>query len=167
MAAKHYTVTQGVISRFEAGFVRAGDDECWLWKKSQNGHGYGYFHISGSSHKNTAVRTSSNRAAWIIYKGAIPNGLHVLHKCDVRLCVNPRHLFLGTNLDNILDMLKKGRNNYGERNYNARLTAQQVAEIRREYTGKRGQQVALGKKYGVYYGTIKEIVRGRNWKHLS
>lgn len=75
---------------------------CWGWRAATNRKGYGRFY---SKHTQSAHRFS-----WIIHKGKIPDGLFVLHKCDNPPCTNPEHLFLGTNLDNIRDMIAKGRN---------------------------------------------------------
>lgn len=80
-------------------------DTCWLWKNAITNEGYGKFY-----HKKYY---SSHRYSWIIHKGKIPKGLCVLHKCDVRNCVNPDHLWLGTLKDNTRDMILKGRNKNG------------------------------------------------------
>ena len=97
--------------RFWPKVNKAGADECWLW----NGYidcqtGYGIFRYETSTGHGGAHRFS-----WLLHNGEIPNDLHVLHKCDVRACVNPKHLFLGTNYDNIMDMVRKGRNRNGRK----------------------------------------------------
>lgn len=76
--------------------------ECWIWRKSRSGVGYGDFRLNGE-------HWQAHRAAYFAFVGPIPDGMHVLHRCDVRLCCNPDHLFLGTNSDNILDSMLKGR----------------------------------------------------------
>ena len=77
-------------------------DDCWLWTGWKDWGGYGILTVKDKNIK-------AHRFSWELFFGPIPLGLKVLHKCDVRLCVNPDHLFLGTNLDNSRDMVNKGR----------------------------------------------------------
>jgi hypothetical protein len=78
---------------------------CWLWEGSQNGNGYGHIGLGGTGGGNGLV----HRLMWELHNGTVPDGLWVLHRCDVRACCNPDHLFLGTPLDNMQDMHAKGR----------------------------------------------------------
>lgn len=90
--------------RFERNWVAEPYFGCWLWIGEIAAKGYGRIW------KHSGLRSRrAHRAAWLLYRGQIPDGLHVLHRCDTRLCVNPEHLFLGTNLDNVLDAMSKGR----------------------------------------------------------
>lgn len=81
----------------------AGPDGCWLWTGATNGKGYGVLAV------NVKVQYYAHRRAWEFVNGPIPDGLHVLHRCDVTLCCNPAHLSLGTQRDNNLDRDQKGR----------------------------------------------------------
>jgi hypothetical protein len=108
---EHLTPAQraDALARFEAKFIPEPNSGCWLWTGGTSGYGYGHFSLPVRG-----CRTA-HRAAWTLYRGQIPAGLHVLHKCDVRCCVNPSHLFLGTHSDNMRDMVRKGRWSKGKR----------------------------------------------------
>lgn len=135
------------------------DSGCWMWLGSDQGKGYGNVGHEGRTQR-------AHRVSYKLFVGPIPDGLHVLHKCDVRLCVNPDHLFLGTNADNVRDMVEKGRNNFGERNGNAKLTEDKVRDIRAGY--ELGDTVAsLSLSYQVSCTAIYDIVRGDTWRHVS
>ena len=83
-------------------------DGCWNWNGYRNKTGYGFTRIGGRGSKGILA----HRLSWVLHHGEIPEGLHVLHKCDNPSCVNPNHLFLGTNLDNIKDRTAKGRSSH-------------------------------------------------------
>ena len=91
-----------ITERFHAADRKGAPDECWLWEKSKSAKGYGQINSGG-----TMAR--AHRVAWELSNGPIPKGVCVLHKCDVPICVNPSHLFLGTLKDNFDDAVAKGR----------------------------------------------------------
>lgn len=137
-----------------------GPDNCWLWKAGRFSTGYGQFHVRGRS--NVA-----SRVAYDIYFGEIPAGYQVCHKCDNPLCVNPRHLFLGTTQDNTRDRDRKGRQSRGEKVNTCKLTPDSVRQIRHLYATQEYTQVQLAKQYGVSQVQIGHIVRGEHWKHIQ
>lgn len=135
---------------------RKSPDECWLWLASLNKDGYGCF-----------ASDVAHRVSWLVNFGEIPRGMYVLHKCDVCACVNPSHLFLGTQLDNMRDMKSKGRarDKFGEDNPKAKLTELQVRDIHSLYkSGESG--VFLSKKFGVTKTHIYYILSGKSWKYV-
>lgn len=150
------------VARFMAK-VRKDESGCWIWTAGKLADGYGQFWYGG-----TTVR--AHRASYEIHFGHIPDGsgYHgacVCHRCDVRLCVNPEHLFLGTHGDNVRDMYAKGRavDQRGERHSQAKLTSGQVDDIRRRYATGTVTQRALAREFLVSPRHICGIVRGENW----
>lgn len=82
-------------------------DDCWLWTATKGSSGYGHFRFREK-------QALAHRVSWILTYGEIENSLHVCHKCDIKLCVNPDHLFLGTNRDNMRDKVNRGLQTYGD-----------------------------------------------------
>jgi hypothetical protein len=103
----------------------------------------------------------------MLSRGEIPEGMCVLHKCDVRRCVRPDHLFLGTNAENTADMIAKDRECRGERNPLHKLTNEQINEIRGEYARGGITQRDLGARFGVHQSEVSRIVRGLLWKKAA
>lgn len=103
--------------------------------------------------------------------GPIPAGMHVLHRCDVPLCVRPSHLFLGSNYDNIRDRMRKGRSSHkgaaGVRNTKAKLTPIEVLEIKALCDAIAMPRWKIGEHYGVSASAIHHIASGRNWRCLN
>lgn len=145
--------------RFWAKVTIAGPDECWLWTAATYRNGYGAFGVSGRARR----MTGAHRFAYELTHGPIPDDLLVCHTCDVRACVNPAHLFLGTHRDNLTDMATKGRSTRGVKNTQAKLTEAEVLAIRAD--GRFGREVAAD--YGVSEGTIYNIWHRRTWGWLS
>lgn len=124
-------------------------------------HPFGYPRIQykGKVHK-------LHRLIWILEKGNITDGLHVLHKCDNPACINPAHLFLGTNDDNVRDMVNKKRNQKGERHWRAKLTENAVREIRaRRDSGMLQKDIAA--QYGISRRTVGQIIKRERWKQVN
>lgn len=154
---------------------------CWTWQGRKAGKGYGVFSANGE--KNFYV----HRFSYALHIGPIPEGLHVLHRCDRPNCVRPDHLFVGTNLDNVRDAMRKGRlskppenravlaqwwkahpDRYckGETHGHAKLTEEQVRIIRqRERDGE--SQYALAREFGVSQSVIYRTCRRLTWRHVA
>ena len=142
-------------------------DSCWLWTRCKNKHGYGVF-AKGFKH----VPKLCHRLSWELLKGPIPTGLLVCHKCDVPACVNPDHLFVGTQKDNMADSARKGRHPKNKTNYlptgvnhhfyevGMKITRPIAMEIR----AAEGPYKEIAKTYGVDRSLVCKIKRYKTWK---
>lgn len=151
------------------------DASCWEWTARRTPSGYGTIKVG------TATRLA-HRVSWELHFGAIPDGMCILHRCDNPPCVNPAHLFLGMQLDNVRDREAKGRASHGEKHGEvmrrtfarlgpavsgeqhprAKLRREQAEEIRRRY--RRGNGCDLAKEFGVSRSLVRWIVAGHSWK---
>lgn len=160
-------ITEGYIQRFKYRFFEKVEktDACWRWIGAKWGSkDYGVFTV----HERCYF---AHRISWIIANGEIPEGLHVLHHCDNRQCVNPKHLFLGNNADNVRDKVSKNRHVFGTYHPRCKLTEDQVKEIRSAKLCRTGPNKLtaqmLAEKYGMSRRAIRSIFYGETWKHLS
>ena len=143
--------------RFWAKVKRGAPNECWEWQARKLPRGYGIIGAGGKYGKSLLA----THVAWFLATGNIPDKF-VLHHCDNPKCVNPNHLFLGTHQDNMADQKKKKRHCYGENHQWAKLTAEQVKEIRkRRILGETLMDIA--KDYGVTYQLISKIAKNYCW----
>lgn len=147
------------IARFWNSVNKNNASDCWLWKRVTRGVRYPQV-----SFKRRVI--SVHRLSYIMAHGPIPRYFLVCHSCDVRHCVNPAHLFLGTSHDNTQDMVKKGRNRVGSDQWNSKLTANQVLRIRRLYATGRYTQTNLASRFGVNQGHISDIILRKWWSHI-
>lgn len=137
--------------------INIGD--CWIWNGAKFSNHYGLLSINNKNYL-------THRIAYALFIGPIPRGLNVLHKCDNPPCCNPAHLFLGTQAENMVDKVKKGRSSKGARNGAAKLDATQVREIKRLLQGSISQR-EIGSRFGIGQTAISLINTGKNWKHIK
>lgn len=143
--------------------VKKCPNGCWEWQGKLERSGY-----ARVRRQRERARVFVHRLSYEMKHGTVPAGLLVLHRCDNRKCVNPRHLYAGTHKDNAADMFKRGRANkaQGERHGNAKLTKEDVLRIHEEYaSGSTQRQLAL--KYSVHPMHVHRILSGKKWAHVS
>jgi len=159
---------------------------CWIWKRALNNKdiniGYGICYHLGK-------RKLAHRASYEVFKGEVPRDLFVCHTCDNRRCINPEHLWIGTRSDNAVDAVKKGRmkpvwgrkktqeeidkiqknrtipDQKGERSPRAKLSNQQVLEIR-EKLSRKVKYKYISEEYGIDICSLSDIKFRRTWKHI-
>lgn len=140
-------------------------ETCWLWTGAPDRFGYGRISLGGRN----AKALKAHRASWILFRGKIPEELCVCHKCDVKLCVNPEHLFLGTIADNNHDMFNKGRGNPGsppgQQHWNSKLTDDEVLEIRKHSIDGTSKK-HLAEKYDVDLSVIYRVIWRETRSHI-
>lgn len=154
-----------VIYRFNAKVNKS--PRCWLWEgkrlKRPNGDlSYGRFSLKGK-------RMMAHRASWLLFRGAIPKGKSVLHKCDNTACVRPSHLFLGTQLDNMRDCLAKGRYSrtykpFGKLNPMCKITVDDVHAIRALHGAFTLDELAM--HFPIGRAEIGLIQQHKHWGHV-
>lgn len=144
-------------SRFESKFTPEPNTGCFLWIAARSRNGYGSFNIGRKARY-------AHRVSYELYIGEIREGMHVCHRCDQPLCVNPEHLFLGTPADNMADRDAKGRQARGEAKASAKLTEHQVRAIR---AAEGLLQRELAELFGVSQTQIGQIRRRKRWKHVT
>lgn len=152
-----------VGARMLAGVEFDTNGGCWLWKYAAANGGYGVLYLN-----RRLVR--AHRAAYQEWVGEIGNGLKVCHRCDTPACINPTHLFLGTQADNVADMCAKGRKvnapSKGEANGSAVLTERQALAI--IAAAEQGETfTSIGARFGVSRVTAAKIAKRQGWKHLG
>lgn len=138
-------------------------DGCWLYDGAKEINGYGYLQ---NPFADRPKFITAHRAAWIYTNGPIAEGMRVCHTCDIRSCINPAHLFLGTDQDNADDRVAKGRNKAGEKAWNAKLTEAQVIELRRRArAGANYRHLAL--EFGSSLSAVTCAINGLSWTYLT
>lgn len=161
-----YLASQGFNNTFQGRFwskIRK-TKTCWIWTGNKCGSGYGTI-----TKATRSVPISAHRASWILNVGPIPKGMCVLHNCpggDRRDCVNPNHLWIGTQSENINDSVIKGTIPIGERHYWHKLTNNDVREIRNKYIPYSVTMRQLADEFHVSISSIQGVLERRYWKHI-
>ncbi len=143
--------------------ISANTNKCWEWQAGKDEDGYGRFSIR--------KQVKAHRFVWMITNGEIPDNLYVCHECDNPSCVNPKHLFLGTNLDNTRDKVAKNRQargvelaRFGELNPQHKLTTDQVRLIRQRYSEEKISHRKLAKELGLTSNQVYAVISGKYWR---
>lgn len=146
------------VERFWRKVDRRGSGDCWPWRGGINSHGYGNFWIN--------KRTVHAHAVALRFSGeTIPEGFQALHSCDVRSCCNPAHLRVGTLQDNKRDETDRMRHVHGETHHAARLTDNDVRQIRS--LGESGLSLAeIGRQFSMTGENAGHIIRRHSWRHV-
>jgi len=152
------TKPRPLIERFHEKYMPITETGCWIWLGGVNTSGYGQIKKS-----RARQNTPAHRISWELHRGEIPQGMFVCHKCDIRSCVNPDHLFLGTAKDNSQDMKNKGRSTAGERDGNARLTEAQVIAIRASDLSDR----VVADEFGISRRHANQLRNRVRWEHVG
>ena len=147
-----------IIDRFLVK-TKITSNDCWEWTACSDRDGYGVFQEDGRAKR-------AHRVSYEFFVDRIPRGMNVLHRCDNPRCVNPKHLFLGTTLDNNRDAIRKNRHSHGEDVPNSKLTLRLVNDMRLERLGGR-RLVDLSQRYGISICCVGLICKGQSWRHLS
>lgn len=147
------------VEYFQDRVVAIPEAGCWIWVGHVNENGYGRIRRGGKN----VFKEYAHRFSYRTYKGEIPDGMCVCHKCDTPSCVNPDHLFLGTLLDNNSDMIAKKRNSVGETHKSAKLSEAAVISIR--LSTESGAEMA--RKFGISRCYANAVRRGAGWQHLE
>jgi hypothetical protein len=153
-----------VLDRIGSSSIPEPNSGCWLWLGALSNSGYGRIMIT---HHGVGKVQSAHRVSWREVNGEIPGGMYVLHRCDQRSCVNPDHLFLGTQQDNMNDMVAKGRTNPPQRATGEAAHLSKLTDAQAHYvlsSPKTGRSLAT--ELGVSKSCISSLRTGYSWKHL-
>ena len=146
-----------IAHKLEKDSIKIPESGCWIWVGSVTNHGYGRLTFGADK------VMSAHRASYEHTYGPIPPGVLALHRCDVKCCVNPDHIFLGNQQDNMTDKVCKNRQAKGSKHGQAKLTEQQA----REAKFGTARPTELAKKFNCSATMIRQIRGGLYWKHLE
>lgn len=149
-----------VLERFYMSYKRNEDTGCWEWSRAKDTMGYGRLLVDGH-------RVGAHRFSWSYFnKMEIPEGMGVQHICNVKSCVNPDHLEIGTQKRNIQNSVRDGLHPMGKRSTASKFCDDQVRLIRSVVGQGLCSQALCAEVYGVSPMTISSMVRRKTWKHV-
>lgn len=148
-----------VLNRFWSKVIKT--KACWEWQAGKCSYGYGRFKLEGRY-------VGAHRYSYVIHYGELPKGLLVMHSCDNPSCVNPNHLSLGTNKDNMDDKVNKGRQSrlLGSLNGRSKFTENQILEMRDKYVPYKYSVKRLAQDYNISEVVMYRIIHRILWKHI-
>lgn len=156
---------QTLFQRLERNSIPEPNSGCLLWTGAVDHSGHGVITI-WNDEGTKAVTTSPHRVAWQLHRGPIPEGMCICHKCDVPSCINPDHLWLGSNDDNMADMVRKKRANGfkpGSKHRRSKLTEENIRDIRTS----NASGVTLAQRYGISTANVSLIRSRKAWSHVG
>ena len=173
---RRWASTSGTVRFWSKVDRSAGTDECWPWTACLHNKGYGMMKVNNpETGFGPHIHKKAHRLAWMFANGPIPEGLHILHKCYNPPCCNPRHLYAGTNRQNVQDRIDRGKTTGcpGEANHSAKLSEGEVREIARRYSelprspsGRHMGRQELADEFGISGTLVRRIALGKAWSHL-
>lgn len=163
------TAADNLAKAFQDRYVPVTESGCWLWIGRYQSAGYGFMPLGARG-----LFKLAHRVSWELHNGPIPDGMCVLHRCDVPACVNPGHLFIGDKRDNIIDARKKGRHTntwdpehvVGVGNFKAKLNEGHVRAIRRIASKFPRSYPRIAKRFHITATTVCSIVNRKLWRHV-
>lgn len=163
----HRQTLSDLRRRFESRVDKSG--ACWLWLGTIAPNGYGLVNVGKAILDATEGGSrGAHRVAWLLEHGTFPPADRMLcHTCDVKRCVNPAHLYVGTALDNSRDSVERDRTRIGSRHPRAKINEEIAAEIRRMFSGTRGEKAQIARRFGITRYVVDAIVTGRQWRHVA
>ena len=151
-------MTKKIVKRFLTKFKKTKN--CWIWEGTMISNGYGHFCVY---HEHPVL---AHRYSWTLFNGKIPKNKYVLHKCNNPKCVNPSHLYIGTQKDNIRDVINNGKFIYGSKHPISKLTEIDIPKII-EFSSQGISQRKIASMFKINQTTIWKIIHGLAWPHVK